>query len=338
MVKTKYFLVFLAVIVFVFGCSPVKTDEEKPIKIGINAYAGYAHVFIAQEKGFFSKNSVEVEIVLNEEYMNNLKQFLDDELDGVFMVYTDAIYYHGLGYDLQVVYISDHSISADVIVAKPEFGSISDLAGKTIGVEGINSFSHFFVLAVLQKHGLKEGDFFIKNVSAQEVVDALERGDIDAGHTYGSGKFMAKQKGYTYLAFAGDVKGLITDILAFHEKIIKERPEDIKAIVKSLFEAKRFQENNRKEAIEIVAKAIHDTPDSVGAGIDAVYYVDLESSIQAMFEEELKGEEVMSLIESGKIITDFYLKRGQLSSIPDFSEIIEPRFINELLSERKENE
>lgn len=336
MIKTKYFFFFPVIMVFICGCSPVKIDEEKPIKIGVDIFPGWAHLFIAEEKGYFNKNGVDVEIVLNEDYLTIQKQFANNELDGAFMVYADAIYSHAYGYDPQVVYISDYSITGDVIAAQPEFGSITDLAGKTIGVDGINSFSHLFVLAVLQKHGMEEGDFFIKNVGAQEVVDALERGDIAAGHTYGPGKFMAKQKGYTCLAFAGDVEGIITDILAFHKKIVKMRPADIKAIVKSLFEAKRFQENNRKEAIEIIAKAIHDTPDSVREGIDAVHYVDLESSIHAMFDEELE-EEGMSLIESGKFITDFYLKRGQLSSIPDFNEIIEPRFVDELAGERKED-
>ena len=115
-------------------------------------------------------------------------------------------------------------------------------------------------------------------------------------------------------------------------------PDDIKAVVKSLFEAKRFQETNRVEALEIMAKAIKDTPESVGVGIDAVKYLDEKENAYAMYEDiEDEEEEVHSLIESGKIIADFYLKRGQISSIPDFNDIIDPRFVNELAAERQEN-
>lgn len=334
MEKTKYFLALLVTMILIAGCSQGKIEDKKPIKIGVNAYPGYGHVFIAQEKGFFKKNGVDVEIVLNEDYLAIQDQFAKNQLDGAFMVYTDAIYAHGQGSDVQVVYISDYSVTADVIAARPELVKLEDLEGKTISVEGINSFSHVFVLSVLEKHGLSEGDFFIKSINAQEVVNALDRGDIDAGHTYGRGKIIAKEKGYVFLAYAGDVKGMIIDILAFHEEIIKMRPDDIQAIVKSLFEAKRFQETNKSEALEIIAKAIKDTPQAIGVGIEAVKYLDEKENVYAMYEEsEEERGDVYSLIESGKLIADFYLKRGQLSSIPDFKDILEPRFVNELTGE-----
>lgn len=329
--KTISGLAILIIIGFTAGCYQEKIEEKKTIRIGIDVFPGWGHMFIAQEKGFFKKNGVEIEIVLNEDYLTIQDQFANGELDGAFMVYTDALYANGQGVATKVVYISDHSIKGDVIASKPEFTSLKDLKGKTISVEGINSFSHVFVLAVLEKSGLKETDIFFKNIGAQEVVGALERGEIDAGHTYGRGKAEAKEKGYVYLAYAGDVPGIITDVLAFNAKTVEMRPEEIKAIVKSLFEAKRFQKANREEALAIIAKAIKDTPESVAAGVDAVDYLYLEENAHAMIEEEKEeGQEALSLIESGKLITDFYLKRGQLSQVPNFDEIIEPRFVNEL--------
>lgn len=327
-------LITVAIMVFMAGCSQRKIEDTKPIKIGVDVFPGWGHVFIAEEKGFFKANGVDVEIVLNEEYLTVQRQFADGELDGAFMVYSDAIYASGQGIDVQVVYISDISVSGDVIVARSELTSLEDLRGKTIGVEGINSFSHMFVLTVLEKNGLKETDFFIKNIGAQEIADALQRGDIDAGHTYGPGKSKAKEKGYVPLASAGDVRGMITDILAFHKKTIKMRPKEIQAIIKALFEAKRFQETNRVEALGIIAKAINDTPESVGIGIDGVDYLDMKENAYAMTEEIEEGGDVFSLIESGHIITDFYLKRGQLSSVPDFNEIIESKFVNKLAGAR----
>ncbi|MCP4651307.1 MAG: ABC transporter substrate-binding protein, partial [PVC group bacterium] len=273
MSRIKYFLALLIAMVFMVGCAQEKLEKKKPITIGVDVFPGWGHVFIAQEKGFFKKNGVDVEIVLTEKYLAVQDQFANNELDGAFMVYTDAIYAYSRGIDTRVVYISDYSISGDVIVAKPELKEVRDLEGKIIGIEGINSFSHMFVLSILEKHGLSEGDFFIKNVNAQDVVDELEQGDIDAGHVYGPGKFLAQQKGYSLLASAEEIEGIITDVLSFHNKIINERPGDIKAIIKSLFEAKKFQETNRKEAVAIIARAIQDTQDSVSVGIDAVKYI-----------------------------------------------------------------
>lgn len=335
--KTAAALAIFIITLLVGGCSEEKSEEKRPIRIGIDVFPGWAHAFIAREKGFFKDNGVDVELVFSEDYRVIKEQFGDNELDGAFMVYADAVYANNQGLDVKVVYISDISITGDVIVGRPGLSGLEDLKGKTVGVEGVNTFSHIFVLAVLEKAGLGEMDFFVKNIDAQDVADAIDKGLIDAGHTYGPGKARAKEKGFSFLAYAGDVEGLVTDILVFREKIIRERPEEIKAIVKSLFEAKRFQETDREEAVKIIAKIISDTPGSVAIGIDAVRYYDEEENIHMMCkEEEEKSGEVFSLIESGRIISDFYLKRGQLSFVRDIHDIIEPRFVKELAAERRE--
>ncbi|MFC2061004.1 ABC transporter substrate-binding protein [Elusimicrobiota bacterium] len=331
--KKTVFIAVLMLIIAITGCTTDKKAEKGPLRIGVDVFPGWAHIFIAQEKGIFKKNGVDVEIVLDEDYLSIQEQFANNELDGAFMVYADAIYINDQGIDAQVVYISDHSVTGDVIAAKPEYKSLEDLKGKKISVEGINSFSHLFVLAVLEKNGIKEGDVFIENVGAQEVVAALDRGDIVAGHTYGPGKYKAREKGYNYLAYAGDVKGIITDTLAFHKDVIKKRPDDVRAVVKSLFEAKNFQETNRKEALEILAKAINDTPESIGVGIDAVDYLDLERNAEVMNkkEHEIHEEDITHLYGSSRLISDFFLSRGQISKYPDYSSLVEQKFVNELL-------
>ena len=66
--KVKGFLSGLLIIcvAVVAGCCAVvcekkapetvsaKVEEKKPIKIGISVWQGYAHAFVAQEKGFFA--------------------------------------------------------------------------------------------------------------------------------------------------------------------------------------------------------------------------------------------------------------------------------------------
>ena len=331
----KILIISSLILMLIFsGCASNTEISHKPLRIGVDYFPGWAHIFIAREKGFFEKNGVDVEIVANRDYLAIQEQFKNKELDGAFMVFADSIYANDQGHNVHVVYISDRSVTADVIAAKPEFVNIKDLRGKTVSVEGINSFSHLFLLSILEKNGMSEGDVFIKDVNALEVPTALDKGEIVAGHTYGHGKIEAKNKGYKFLAIAGDAPGIITDILAFNERIIKERPGDVKAVVKSLFEAKKFQETNREEALQILSKAIEDTPNSIADGIDAVDYLDLNENLYAMTETEQEKGEIFSLMESGKLISDFFLMRGQISIAPNLDEIIEKKFVKELLSEQ----
>ena len=76
----------------------------------------------------------------------------------------------------------DYSETGDVIIGS--INSIEELKGKTIGVEGINTFSHIFALRTIESYGMSEGDVFFEIVLAQDVVKKIEDGTIQAGHTW----------------------------------------------------------------------------------------------------------------------------------------------------------
>ena len=180
------------------------------------------------------------------------------------------------------------------------------------------------------KSGLRESEIQFDDIPAGEVLNALENGKIDAGHTWEPITSEALNKGYKILAKAGDYPGLITDILVFNSKIIDERPKDIQAIVKSMLEARDFVFTDRKEAVEIMAKAQNMNPEDIGNGINGVYMLDLSENIESMKDSEKET----SLYTIGRTITEFYLTRGQLQQIPAFNEIIEPGFLTELSKEK----
>jgi len=308
------------------GCTPKKAKEKTPLKIAINSWAGYAHAFIAKEKGYFEKNGARVELVFDKKYAPSRQRFINGKVDGIFEVYADAILQSSEGISLRVVYATDYSVSADVIVGKPEFKDLSGLKGKKVGIEGANTFSHLFVLAALEKSGVKEQEVRFEIVPAQEILKALEEGRIDAGHTWEPAKTAAIKKGYKVLTEAQYVPGLITDVLVFNARVIKEKPGEIKAIVKSLLEARDFLYAHKEEAIKIMAKNEDMSEAEMQEGISGVYHPDLKENLRAM----QKSDETSSLFGSGKKIADFYLNRGQLSRLPNLDKIIEPRFVEEL--------
>jgi len=298
-------------------------EKERPIRIAASTWPGWSHVFLAQEKGFFKENNVDVELIHIQEHIDAQKPFLNGEVDGVFQCLTDTII-QNMEISSKVVYVSDYSFSGDVIVGRVD--TLSGLKGKTVGIEGVNTFSHIFVLKMLENAGLKEYDVRFEIVAAHRVLEALEKGRIDAGHTWEPTKSDAVEKGYNVLAAAGDMPGIITDLLVFSSKIIKERPEDIQAIVKSLFEAQEYRDAHWVESIKIMAKAVNISYTDMEAGVLGTNQLDLQGNIEAM----RKSDDFKSLYGSGKFKANFYLERGQLSQLPDFDEIIESRFVKAL--------
>lgn len=319
-------LAALLLTIFIMAGCVNKTEVKRPIKIGINVWSGYADAFIAQEKGFFKRNNVNVQLVFRREQSETQRLYIDEEVDGVFEVFADTLFHGQEGVPTKTVYITDYSDTGDVIMGRPEFNSLADLKGKKVGIEQINGFSHFFVLKSLEKAGVPEVDMQFEHVPAHEVLKALDEGRIDAGHTWEPTKSAALKEGYKILATAGEIPGIIIDVLSFNSEIIEKRPGDIQAIIKSIIEARDFVDSNKEEALEIMAKSEGMTKEEMERGLKGIYQPDMEGVINAM--KESNGS--TSLYHSGKLIAEFYLNRGQLTGTPAFSEIIEPKFVNNL--------
>ena len=313
--------IILFLLLFAAACG--KIQEKPPVKIATDIWPGYAHALLAQELGLFKKNRVEVQLIMNENISVSSEMFKNGEVDGLFQTLADIIVLNSQGFRSKIVYVADYSDAGDVIIGRPEFSTLKDLKGKIVSFEGINSFSHVFVLEALEKAGLRELDIKFENLPAMDVLDALEKGKIDAGHTWEPIKSRAVNKGYKILGKAGDMQGLITDILAFGSEILQERPDDIQRIIKSLFEAKEFIKANREKAVTIMAKATGMSTSEMEEGLKGAHACEVEDNLAAM----RPSEELASLSSSGKIISEFLLNRGQLNRMPDMEAIVEPGFI-----------
>jgi len=317
------FIIGLSVCILALTGCESKPAQKEPIKISINAWPGYAHAYIAQEKGFFKKNNVEVELILKESTPESLRLFTDGDVEGCFDIFADIIMINARGIPAKIVCIADFSDGGDVIIGKPEIQSLAGLKGKTVSFEGINTFSHIFVLNALEKAGVHEYDVRFEDINASDVLAALEEKRIDAGHTWEPTKSRALEKGYKILAKAGDYPCIITDVLIFTPKLIEERPDEIRAIVKSLFEARDYLNDHQDEALTIMADKMGMSKEEMAVGIKGVYQPNLRENLKLL-------AATSSLYITGEGIIDFYIKRGQLSHAMDIKDIIEPKFIADL--------
>lgn len=310
--------------VFAFFISSNITEQKTPIRIAINPFPGTDYAFIAQEKGIFEKNGVNVQLVLRPEYSNTVELFANNEVDGAFEVFTDTIIQNAQGIKSKVVYVMDYSTNGDVIISSES--SISDLRGKTIGTNGIQSFSHYFVVKILETNGIQEHEVFFEPVSETNILQALSTGKISAGHTWEPTKSKALEKNYKILARAGDVPGTILDVVVFKPEIIKNRPNDVQAIVKSLSEARSFLDTNRAESLDIMSKIQAMTPSQFDKVFDDANRPDLDENKKILNQPDYE----FSAYVLGDDVVEFYSKRGVLGELPDLNKIVEPKFINKL--------
>jgi NitT/TauT family transport system substrate-binding protein len=310
-------LVLLTLVITACSKAP---EPPTPIKIGINVWPGYAHAYIAQKKGFFEKHQVMVELQLKPDITDVIKLYRSNEIDGFFGVFSDVITINADGLPTRLVYIADYSDSGDVIIARPQFKSLQDLKGKTVSFEGVDTFSNMLVISLLAKAGIKIGEFQAVNLPASQVLETLEAGKIDAGHTWEPVTSQALAKGYKILGKAGDIPGIITDVLAFRNDVIDKRASDIQHIIQALLEAKDFASQHPDEALEIMAQAEGMSKTEMETGLKGVHQADLLENVAAM-------QPGGALFQSGDYIVNFYLQNGQLANKPDLGTFMERRFV-----------
>lgn len=328
--KIPTILISSIIIIFLssFNLVSAQISSEKPLRLSVGVWPPNFLAYVAQEKGYFEKNNVDVNLTLVQDYADTLRDYGDGEYDGIFVVYSDAIIQDSEGIDTKVVFNTDISNDADPIIGSVD--NLTELKGKKVGVDGISSFSHYYILESLEKVGLGEGDVEFVNIPAQNMSEALKKGEIDAGHTYNPYTSDALKGGFKILSSGAIVPGVLTTVLAFHTDIVEQRPLDIQNIIKSLVEAKEDYEKNKEQDIEIMSVKTGVNKTDIVNGLDGAKLMDLDYNTQFSMNRELNT--TASLYISGNSIADFFAERGVISEYPNFEDIIEPKFVNELMT------
>jgi len=321
--KNILFIILLVTILVISGCAKV-VEEKEPIKLTMHLWPGYVHSYIAQEKGFFEEEGVEVELIINEDIQENINFFLNRRADLAFGLQSDAMKLAGNGFDLKIVYVVDYSDGGDVIVSKTNIKSIEDLKGKTISVDSLNSFNHIFVLELLRLNGMIEDDVEIVPILASDVPEALESGQIDAGQTWEPYQGQAIGKGFRLLASTADAPGIVTDVLMARTDIVEERPDEVRAIVKALFRALEFRETNQAEAYAIMSEAFNIPAGNLKGTIEGNIFPDLEGNKRSF----TKSDDSESLYKSGQIISDFFVRKGIFKDPVNLDELLAAEIVN----------
>ena len=303
-----------------------KTDSSPPFRIALDVWPGFACAFVAQEKGFFEKNGVRVDLMLAPSSASSTVTYESGRADGILDVFSDTVLRNLKGKPTKAVYAIDYSTSGDVIVGKSGLAYPSGLRGKRIGYEGANSFSHLFVSTILSQAGIKPSEVTLVDVPAYQVLEALESGTIDVGHTWEPTRSAALAEGYVQYDSAEGHPGLIIDVLSFDPAVIAARESDVEAVVRSLAEAQAFIGTHPAEAIAISAKAMGMGEAEMREGLSGTHLLDVHEN-KVAFSYSTGFESLHGVFRR---INDFFIENGVTDKRLDSTAFVDPRFVRRL--------
>ena len=200
------------------------------VTIGFSAWPGWFPWEVAQEKGLFAKNGVDVEMKYFDSYTDSLNALATGNLNANSQTLNDTLSSVSGGAKQTIVLVNDNSTGNDQIIARPGINSIADLKGKKVAAEQ-GTVDHYLLLLALKKAGLTEQDIQFTPLATDAAAAAFVAGKVDAVGVFAPFTTTALGlKGSKAIATSKDFPGAIPDHLVFVLEVLDEDDLDGNAL------------------------------------------------------------------------------------------------------------
>jgi NitT/TauT family transport system substrate-binding protein len=304
-----------------FAChfrEPLKV-KPPPLKVSCVPFVGYTPLIIAQEKGFFKEQGVDVELSYVDYSQLQDADFSAGKYDAIGLTLGDLVILSATNPDMQAVMVVDESTGADVVVAQSNIKTIFNLKGKKLGTH-LGSFSEVFVTEMLKTSKLTSDDVRLVQVEALKVPERLQNNAIQAGHTWEPYLSEALKLGAHILFTSKQTPGLILDLVTFRGEVIRDRPEDIRAFVRGWLQGLSYWEANILEGNAILSKALNIPSQTISfEGIDLT---DLAEN-QKFFQSDSPNY----IYKTAQKYADFFIRAGNVTRLPNLETLFNSSFL-----------
>jgi ABC-type nitrate/sulfonate/bicarbonate transport system substrate-binding protein len=209
-----------------------------------------------------------------------------------------------------------------VLVARPEIKTLSELRRKVIGFAGYGDSTEFMLRAILRQAGLElEKDVQAFQVSGSgQRLQALLAGKMDAAIVPPPFNFEAESKGFVRLMAAADVFETSVSGLALHVDTLRDKPAQVKRMLRALLKAQSFIRSNKTESVRVIADWLKLDPGIAQSSYD-IYVKGMslngmvsERVLESDIERARKEQQVKEAVPVGRIV-DFGMLKEALNEL-----------------------
>jgi NitT/TauT family transport system substrate-binding protein len=244
---------FIALVVCAASWAQAPEKKSVTIAVGGKNLFYYLPLSVAERKGYFKDEGLEVEIPDFAGGAKALQAMVGGSADMVSGAYEHTINMLAKKQPIKAVVLQARFSSIALIMSNEKaakYKSGKDLKGWKIGVTAPGSSTNMFVNNLLAKDGLKPTDVSIVGVgTGTGAVAAMEKGEIDAisnldpvlTQLESTGKFVAvadsrTEKGMQDI-YGGDYLASVIYVTA---EYLKKNPNTVQAVVNAMVRANRW--------------------------------------------------------------------------------------------------
>ncbi len=287
------------------------------IRIGFSELiASYSSLPLAQKKGFLQEEGLQAEFI-----RMNTTVGLTTLVTGEIDYYTQlaggvAAVIRGVPVKIVACYVPGPTAT---LIARPEFKSVQELRGKTVGINVFGSNLDIIARNIFKHSGLDpDKDIkFLAGGPLEARFSSMKQGLIAATFGGPPADFLGKKMGFVVLARAHELFSFpVTGILSSVKKI-KEKPDEIKRVIRAGIKANRYIRQNRDgtiqtfmEWLKIDKEMATATYDSVGKSFNEDGSLP-EDGLRLLIEEAKKAAKINREIASSEVADLSILREAQ---------------------------
>ena len=141
------------------------------------------------------------------------------------------------------------------LVARPQIATVGELRGRTIALNSFGSAEQLTLYAILKSHGIDAEKKEVQIVFLGDSpvrLEALKRNIVDATMVLIPYVILASNSGLKVLGHAGSFMELSTPGLGTTDRIVKQKPDQVRRVVRAVVKAMLFMRKNREESVRII--------------------------------------------------------------------------------------
>jgi NitT/TauT family transport system substrate-binding protein len=297
--------------------------ESGTFQMGIEPWLGYGPWYVARQHGAFKANGISVNITnfTTDDQIN--AALASGKLDGANIATHTMLRLAAAGLPITAVLLEDQSNTADAVLAGPGINSIKDLKGKKVAYEE-GTTSDILIHHALAANGMTINDIKKVPLAAADAGAAAIAGKVDAAVTYEPYLTTAlhQNKRFKLIYAASQDPGLVGDVFVVRNDVLKSRPGQIAALLKSWRQAISDYKAHTLEAQAIITKAVGAKPGDLTTAFLGVKLYSLQDNV-AQLSGAYLNKTILDVLQAAK-------QAGLIKGSVDPKSLIDSGFVNQV--------
>ena len=243
---------------------------EARIVIGLSSVnIAFLPVYVAQEKGFFKDEGLDVQFVMFNSGSTNLQSLMGGDIQMMGSAFVETLGGRAAGYDIKNFWGICNLMPFE-LYSTAKFTSIKEAKGKRFAISRFGSLTDFLTRATLQHHGIDPKEVTILQIGSTPArFAALSAGAVDASVVWFPVTEIAKAQGFRKLF---DLKDMFPEwpyeTFAARESWLAKERGDVTKFLRAYQRGVKHTWDSKDDSVRAMRKYVKIDPAYAPAGYD----------------------------------------------------------------------